>query len=207
MWYSDKFWTDVTNVECRARWNAKLAREGNKLTDPKCRDIDVSYNQHYRVPAKPKSNVHYCAGTLQAGYATPDSFREYRQGERDRERDRQLEGTTSSQASDDGRSSSSSMFEVTDGAYMFAPSCGYFRIGQLNPMNNNSSQFARCTQHPTADKHYDGYDWRFGHRVKMVLPTRMKRTVSDVQLLKEVGEFRKDWDTAQRVEPPSTPVS
>jgi len=225
MWYSDKFWSDVTNTELRARWNAKLAREGwrCKAEDSNCDDLesDFSFNQHYRIPAKPRSNVHYCAGTLQAGYATPDSFKEYQTskaasrmeyeaakaasrlnngsssiGRTRRSSDSGSEASYRSQQSYD--SQAPSLVEVTDGAYLFAPSCGYFRIGQLNPMNNNSAQFSCCNQHKIGMNRYEGYDWRFHVRVKNI-PATMRKTLSDAQLLTEVADVKKEALDAKAV--------
>ncbi|CAD7949797.1 unnamed protein product [Amoebophrya sp. A120] len=190
MWYSARFWQDVTDTECRARWNAKLAREGRgaKCREPLQRAMieetaSADYNAHYVVPAKPKSNVHNCAGTLQNGYDTPRSFRD-------------------APASEAGESTSSrQLFEITDGSLFFAPSCGYFRIGQMNPMNNNSSQFAMCCKNPSAQL-YEGYDWRFGKRVKNRPASEMSRSVSDVDLLRSVRQIKKEALSAETVRYP-----
>jgi len=121
--------------------------------------------------------VHNCAGTLQNGYETPRSFRDYAPSE---------SGSAATR---------NELFEITDGSLFFAPSCGYFRIGQMNPMNNNSSQFACCNKNP-AMQHYEGYDWRFGKRVKNKPAGAMSRSVSDLDLLRAVREVKKDAATA-----------
>jgi len=102
MWYSDKFWTDLCNVETRARWNAKLAAEGHQCkAKDDTQDLlsEVSgdeYNQRYLIPAKQKSNKHKLSGTLQNGYDTPRSY------------------TSSNRPP---TPSENSFFEVTDGSY------------------------------------------------------------------------------------------
>ncbi|CAD7940588.1 unnamed protein product [Amoebophrya sp. A25] len=185
MWYSARFWQDVTDTECRARWNAKLAREGRGA---KCRDpvqqtlsdtASADYNAHYLVPRKPRSNVHNCAGTLQNGYETPNSFK-YGGG-----------SEASFDMGEPGRGAND-MWEVTDGSLFYSPTCGYFRIGQMNPMNNNSSQFACCIRNPRAAK-YEGYDWRFQKRVQnRASNPRMGKSASDVDLLRAMRGLRTD---------------
>lgn len=227
MWYSDKFWTDVCAVETRARWNSKLAREGRgakkgeDVQDLISETSSQDYNQHYMIPSKPRSNVHYCAGTLQNGMDTPDSFRNYRNNLALAKLNKRCSSSggssascssassggsssrllnrRSSSASTASTTSDMSLFEVTDGSYFYAPSCGYFRIGQMNPANNNSCQFATCMKNP-GFRFYEGYDWRFGKRVKnlnlrtqhMMRSGKSGKNMSDFDLMQEVKDIQRD---------------
>lgn len=65
MWYSDKFWTDVCNVEIRGRQNAKLTAEGHgcrakdELQETLSETSSAEYNQRYLIPAKRKSKSNF----------------------------------------------------------------------------------------------------------------------------------------------------
>ncbi len=66
-------------------------------------------------------------------------------------------------------------------------------------MNNNSAQFSCCNNNAAAASYYNGYDWRFGRRVKN-LRTReskaLQKSKSDADLIKSVKWIQRDTKEA-----------